>query len=195
MGLHPGPRLPPAWPSVVRNRLLLLGPLVFSTACLLVLGAARAFARHPAVTSALAHGSFVLPAGTAWFDLSMFLLVAAAARTFVLGALVFPAACALMLGYLWLCAIAAARTFVLGTLALCAIAAVACAVVLGTVVLLAVAQACCFAWIGSSRGGLRPGSNVLRPRALCRRRALRALMPPPSSPVSRAPSFSPGGDV
>ena len=155
-------------------------------------------------------GPFVLLAGAACasvFDLFMSLLVAAVARTFVLGsfvlgALVLPAARAfgsfalasVMLGSLGLCVVAAALTFVLGILVLPAVAAVACAfvlvpsllfttvatagvgpLVLGAIWLFAGAQACCFAWIGSSRG---PGSHVLRPRALHRRRrALRALMP------------------
>ena len=103
--------------------------------------------------------------------------VAAAARSVVLGTFEYLAAASVarnvVLGTLWLCVVAAARTFVLGTLALDpsllvtdAATTGVCVLALGSFVLSAGAQACCFAWIGSSRGGLRPGSHVLRPRAL-----------------------------
>ena len=159
----------------------ILGALALLAACAFVLAlgphALGPFA-FPAV-AACVFGSLGLRAAAACaFVLGPFVprAVTDAARAFGSFALA-----SVVLGYLWLCVVAAAHTFVLGILVLPAVATVACAfvlvpsllvtaaatagvclLVLGILVLPAIAQACCFAWIGSSRGGLRPGSLALR---------------------------------
>ena len=157
-------------------RTLLLGSLVLRA----IAAAARAFVLDTfvldtfvllaVVSDARALSTLVLLAACT-FVLGPFEFLAAV-RTFVLGTLVLPAAASVArdvgLGTLLRRAVTTGvRVLVLGSFVLSAAAISVHVLVLDTLVHSAGAQACCFTWIGSSRGGLRPGSHVLRPRALC----------------------------